>query len=744
VPEPAIPQERTLGLLSTTAIGVGAIVGGGILALSGVAFQVSGPSAILALGLNGLIALLTALSFAELAAAFPYSGGIYTFAKRVLSVRAAFVLGWIFWFASILAGVLYALGFAFYVQIVLERLWIGLGGTPPTWLSSQAFILILAVLITSFQVYSLATTQRGDRDWVTFGKVLVFGALIAGGLGVLGAQQPAQTWQHLTPFFAGSAFGLFQAMGLTFILVQGFWVVAGVAGRVKEPARTLPRAMVLALGIALAIYLPLLFIVATVGVPPGTSIVALSEAYPVTLIAVAARTFLGPIGFWLVVVAALLAMFSALRGNLLAASWVAFTMARDRTLPREFSRLDKTYGTPSRALLASGSMLVLLLFIISDVAAAGAAAGLIFLLSFAIANGVSILVRRRGQPGSLPFRTPYFPLVPVLGGTACLALAVFLAVVVPTAGIITGIWLALGVGVYLTVFSRRARMVDASAEARDPNLVQFRGRSPLVLVPIANPAHAAVMVEVANALAPPAAGRVLLLSVVTHGQDGTADHVQEAILNTQTVLRESLTASFSSGLYPEALTTVAPEPWGEIARVTRTYACESLLLGLSSVDAQATQNDIDQLLSSVDSDVVILRPKPGWTLSGTRRILVPIGGGRGYQDILRARLLGSLSRTHTPEVNFLRVMPEGEPPERYERALHKLRRLAEDESPVPAQVDIARSNDPLCEIARRTNDTDLVILGLRRVDRRNKMLGTFALELARNTTCTIIMISRRG
>ena len=105
------PGHRTLGLFGATGVGVGAIVGGGILALAGTAFATTGPSAVLAFILNGLIALMTALTFAEMATSFPESGGTYTFAKKVLSVEAAFMVGWVVWFASIMAAVLYALGF---------------------------------------------------------------------------------------------------------------------------------------------------------------------------------------------------------------------------------------------------------------------------------------------------------------------------------------------------------------------------------------------------------------------------------------------------------------------------------------------------------------------------------------------------------------------------------------------------------------------------------------------------------
>ncbi len=109
--------------------------------------------------------------------------------------------------------------------------------------------------------------------------------------------------------------------------------IAAVAGEVKRPERTIPRAMLYSLGAALAIYLPLLFLVSTVGTSGGESVVTLSTQHPDTFMAVAVENYLGPAGYWLVMVAAVLSTLSALQANLLAASRVALTMAQDRTLP---------------------------------------------------------------------------------------------------------------------------------------------------------------------------------------------------------------------------------------------------------------------------------------------------------------------------------------------------------------------------------------------------------------------------
>ena len=139
------PPRRHLGLLGATGIGVGAIVGGGILALAGVAFSTTGPSAILAFALNGAIAMMTVVSFSELAARFPRSGGTYAYARRVLTVEAAFAVGWVVWFASVVAAVLYAMGFAVFLVPFLERLLQLAGGEVPAWIGQRLALVAYAL-----------------------------------------------------------------------------------------------------------------------------------------------------------------------------------------------------------------------------------------------------------------------------------------------------------------------------------------------------------------------------------------------------------------------------------------------------------------------------------------------------------------------------------------------------------------------------------------------------------------------
>jgi amino acid transporter/nucleotide-binding universal stress UspA family protein len=735
-------DQRSIGFWGATGIGVGAIVGGGILALAGVAFSATGPSALLAFALNGLIAFLTALSFAEMSSAFPESGGTYSFAKKVLKGEAAFLVGWVVWMASIVAAVLYALGFAAYVVTAIDAvLQTSLGGSLE-WVGHRAVLVALATGAILFYGVGLARSSSGGRQWATVGKVLVFVVLIAAGLWALTQRSPVMVTANLRPFFPGGSLGLFQAMGFTFIALQGFDLIAAVGGEVRDARTTIPKAMMLSLAMALAIYLPLLFVIATVGVDEGGSIVDMSRKSPATVVAQAARNFLGPFGFWLVIVAAVLSMLSALHANLLAASRVALTMARDRSLPESIGSVHSTRGTPMTAIVATIGVVLAILLLVPDVATAGAAASLVFLLSFAIAHGTNILAQTRGGVSTTSFRVPWFPLVPVLGGSACLALAAFQGLAVPEAGWVVIVWLGLGFALYFFLFARRARVVDASQEGLKPDLVRLRGRSPLVLVPIAKPGSAAGLVEVANALAPPMSGRVLLLSVVQPPGTWHRGDLAQQLLDVEAILNQSLSLSLSAGTNPEWLTTVASDPWSEIRRVARLHRCESLLLGLGDLTADSVESHLEDLISNVDSDVVILRSPEGWKLSETRRVLVPVGGHRD-QSRLRARLLGSLCRDRDREIVYLRVLPAGASETAKQRARREAGALASDEVSRGAEVRVLESDDAVGVLSEQSSNCDLLVLGIQRQRSRRRVFGPMTRKLVKATSCPLILISAR-
>jgi len=206
--------HRHFSLLGATGVGVGAIVGGGILALAGVAFQTTGPSAIVAFALNGAIAFITVFSFAELAARFPQSGGTYTYARKVLTVEAAFAVGWIVWFASVVAAVLYAMGFAVFFVPLLEQFLILVNGEAPEWLGGRGALVFYALAAVGLYVWRLTRSAAGGGQWETVGKVVVFAVIILAGFLALATEAPApgELAARFRPFFLEGFGGLVQAM----------------------------------------------------------------------------------------------------------------------------------------------------------------------------------------------------------------------------------------------------------------------------------------------------------------------------------------------------------------------------------------------------------------------------------------------------------------------------------------------------------------------------------------------------
>ena len=732
-----VHKQRRFGLFDATGIGVGAIVGGGILALAGTALAATGPGAWIAFLLNGIIAVITALSFAELSTAFAQSGGTYLFAKRVLSVGAAFSVGWVVWFASIVAAALYAIGFATFLLDGLNALW----PNSPMWFSGPRMVMCVAALSTLACTLLLCRSTGAGGNWVNVLKVLVFGVLIAGGLWIWFRDRPPAI-ERLSPMLPNGLKGLFLAMGYTFIALQGFDLIAAAAGEIREPRRVIPRAMLISVAISLIIYLPMMVLICVVGMPSGATISDFVAKSPNSVVARAAKEFLGSLGFWLVIVVGVLSMLSALIANIFAASRIAQAMACDRTLPPALERVSSRYGTPFIALWCTGGLACVVLMLVGDVGRAGAAASLIFLITFALAHIICILARRR-KPNHKGFRTPLWPILPALGFAACAGLALFQGIVVPAAGLITGAWLVAGFFCYLWLFGRRARVYDAASEYADPDLLELRGRSPLVLVPIANPANAATMALLATCITPPRVGRVLLLNVArSPGADESED---DDLTTTADVLRRSMSAAIRERIRVEGLATVSADPWKEINRVARAHRCASVLLGMASLADETVRSRLEDLASRLPGNVVIFRAPQKWKPRAVRNVLVPVGG-LVVHNALRARLLNSLQRRVEGDfsVQYLLVLPKSTSEQRRLRAQRLWAKLVTDETSASSQVQVVLSDDIASAIIEAATEADLVVLGLNKPDPKRRVFGALTTRVVQDITSAVIVIGQRG
>ena len=427
-------------------------------------------------------------------------------------------------------------------------------------------------------------------------------------------------------------------------------------------------------------------------------------------------------------------------------------MARDRTLPTVLGDVHPVRETPVVAIFASALTLVAIIFMVPNLAKAGAAASLIFLVTFALSHVTVYLARVRGGTEEAPYKTPWFPLVPIAGGAACAAMAVFQAVAVPDAAGIALIWLALGVLLYWSLFARRAQIGDAASEGMDPALLRLRGHSPLVLVPIANPAHAPAMMSVANTLAAQRVWRVLLLSIVSlakprEGEDESldladAEDENRELADAQDAIGQALQHAYQNGSHPEALITAANEPLDEIRRIADAYHCSTLLLGLGHM-AEMGELALETLINGVDANVALMQSKPEWRLADVTRILVPLGG-RGEQHEMRARFLGSICGAQRREVTFLRVLPLGASEAELKRARVETEQLADLKVRGASKVTVVAASDPSEAVLEAARDSDLMLIGLESVGWKRRVFGAFALKMARQAPCATLFLSRRS
>jgi amino acid transporter len=393
---------RRLGLWSAIAVLVGSTIGSGIFRTpASIADRVPGPLPMLGVWVAaGALTLCGALTLAEVAGAFPRTGGIYVFLREGWGRIAAFLFGW----AQIIIIRAAALGaiattFAEYFLRVL--------GYDPAVAPHDQWVHYVAAL-------AIATTCALNILGVRFGAAIQNVTTVAkyGGLLLIivlafALGLPA-TGGHYSPAappgsFSAAAFGL--------ALVSVLWAYDGwadlsyVAGEVKDPRRTLPRALITGALLVIAIYL--LANLAYLAVLPVEQI----RESPLVAADVAQRV-MGPAGVVFVSTTVMISTFGTLNGSTLTSPRILKAMADDRMLFRKISEVHPRFETPYAAIALVGIMGITLVLLgdFEDLANAFVTAMLPF-----YAFGVASVFRLRKRPDYDPsFRVPLYPVVPIL------------------------------------------------------------------------------------------------------------------------------------------------------------------------------------------------------------------------------------------------------------------------------------------------------------------------------------------
>jgi len=503
--------SRELKLLDITMIGVGAMIGAGIFVLTGIAAGVAGPGLLVVFLLNGFVALLTAMAYAELGSAFHDAGGGYLWVKTSLPGPNGFLSGWMSWFAHAVACSLYALGFGAYFRLVLAT-----AGVPEFhwgFLTLEKWLAAVTCAIFSYINFRGASEAGKAGNVVTVGKVVVIGLFVAVGLFVM-TGRPG--WSaSFVPLLGHGWGGVFAAMGLTFIAFEGYEIIAQTSEEVEDPKRNVPRAVFLSLLIVVPIYLLVAFVaIASVTPPAGLSITEyLAREKELALVSAANQFVRG--GGIAILVGGLLSTLSALNATIYSSSRVAFAMARDANLPRFLGRVHAVRATPHAAILASAVIIIAMavLLPIEDVAAA---ADIMFLLLFVQVNLALIRLRSKRPDLDRGFRVPLVPVVPILAIGTMLFLAVFLVTRYPMAALAAGGWIGAGLLVYYGYSRKR----EAAFVERERWMERIERKEYRVLVAVSSEHTWRSLMEAAIAIARQHDGEVVAVTVaeVPEGQ----------------------------------------------------------------------------------------------------------------------------------------------------------------------------------------------------------------------------------
>jgi len=438
------PLRRSLGVWHLTMISVGATLGTGILVVLGTAVPLAGPAVWISFVLAGVAALLSALSYAEMAGAVPTSGSSYSYTYATMGEGIAWVCGWCLVLEYAVSVAAVAVGASEYVDETLRVFGLHL----PTALAAPpgdggVVNLPAAVLV----LLATAVLLPGAREsaWVNTLMVAVKIALLVFFVVVAFTAFQAQNFEPLAPMGAA---GVTAAASRLFFSYIGFDAASTAGEEAKDPRRDLPRAIIASIVLITALYI--LVAVAAIGARSWTSFSA-DEA---SLVRIVVEVTGQPWVALVFSVGAVVAIASVVLTVLYGQTRILLTMARDGLVPKLFGRVSHRTGTPVAGTLVVG-LVVTVVAALVPLGELADATSIGTLVAFALVN-VSVLVLRRSRPDlERSYRVPLFPVVPVLGTLCCVLLAVFLG-----AGtwIAFGVWMAAGAVLYLAYGRRHSTL----------------------------------------------------------------------------------------------------------------------------------------------------------------------------------------------------------------------------------------------------------------------------------------------
>jgi APA family basic amino acid/polyamine antiporter len=446
--------KRTLTKSNLIMLGIGAIIGAGIFVLTGAAAsQHAGPAVVISFVVAGVACAFAGLCYSEFSSMIPISGSAYTYAYATLGEFIAWIIGWdlileyLFGASTVAVGwsgyiVSFLADFGLQIPPHLSSAPISYNAADHTYAMTGAFLNLPAMFIIGIMTMLLVV---GIRESANFNNLIVLVKVIVILMFVIFGWQyvNADNWVPFIPENTGTFgefgwSGIVRAAGIIFFAYIGFDAVSTAAQEAKNPQKDMPWGILGSLVICTIIYI-LVGLVMTGLVP----FALLNDPAPVAVAVNAAGDGL----LWLrplIKVGAIAGLSSVILVMLMGQPRIFFAMSRDGLLPKSFSKVHPKYKTPYIPTIVTGlvAMLVAGLF---PIGLLGELVSIGTLLAFVIVCGGVLVLRYKRPELHRPFKTPLFPIVPILGMLSSLGLMYFLP---GDTWIRLIVWMAIGIAIY--------------------------------------------------------------------------------------------------------------------------------------------------------------------------------------------------------------------------------------------------------------------------------------------------------
>lgn len=722
--------SREMGLMDATLIGVGAMIGAGIFVLTGIAAGVAGPGLIITFSLNGLVALLTAFSYAELGSCYHDAGGGYLWVKEGLPKWNGFISGWMSWFAHAVACSLYALGFGAYFELVLHEFNIVM----PHWgyLSPQKILAAITAIAFAYINFRGASETGKVGNIITIAKIVILIIFIGFGLNLV-FHRPDWT-EAFTPFLPNGWGGVFKAMGLTFIAFQGFEVISQCSEEIKNPKKNIPRAVFLSLIIVVPIYL--LIAVTSLGavkpVDGSTPWDYLASHKETALVEVAKTFFIG--GGIMLLVGGIISTMSALNATIYSSSRVAFAMGRDRNFPTFFSKVHKKNFTPHLSIIFS-LFLVVIMAVSLPIEDVASAADIMFLLLFMQVNITLIRLRKKRPDLDRGFFTPLFPYLSIVGIVLLLFLAIYMFNYSPIAWLVTAVWVSIGLVNYKFYASKR----EVQHVRKVKSLEKLEKKEYKILVPLANKKSVTSLSNLAIAIAQKSNAEIIYLHV-SEVKEGNP-LVSELVDYERARPLFDIANDFASkaGIPSRAILNVSHRISQGIVNTAEEEECNFIIVGREKNPdffERFFSSTIDSVISKFPGEVAVVHGD--FQKENIKTVLIPFTVD--IHAMLATEIAPALLDYFKCKLKILLVYePETTQKEREDRE-KKVNELIRQNS-LQAEVMIIKDADIVKGIVEESKKVDLILMGGKTGDFLELLFGrSLAQEITEQSECPVVWV----